>query len=96
MGQHCEYRVDIHDDPFKSSQQVHKRAGSFSLLDVILIAFAVIFGLVLYYVSNSFEDQPGNNVTTVSTSSCKNKGLDKNANADMGKDESGFSVVELL
>ena len=95
MGQHCEYRVDIHDDPFKSSQQVHKRTGSFSLLDVILITFAVIFGLVLYYVSNSFEDQPGN-VTTVSTSSCKNKALDKNANTDRGKDESGFSVVELL
>ena len=95
MGQHCEYRVDIHDDPFKSSQQVHKRAGSFSLLDVILIAFAVIFGLVLYYVSNSFEDQPGN-VKTVSTSSSKNKALDKNANTDRGKDESGFSVVELL
>jgi len=104
MGEHCEYRVDINEDPFKSSHQiVHQGAGFFKLLGLILIIFGAIVGSVVYFYSRPFGQtkESAVNITENGTSSCcDNIQLDNTMISKKEADEHGgypgFSGVELL
>jgi uncharacterized membrane protein len=108
MGEHCEYRVDIHDDPFQSSHQIeHKGAGLFGLLEIMLIAFAVIVGVVVIFIFRVFGQtstsrEPTGNKTESDTSSCRDDIVLDNINVESNREEEdhrrcrGFSAVELL
>jgi len=103
MGEHCEYRVSTHDDPFQYSQQqqIHEGIGFFSLFGIILIAFAAVVGLVGIFLFHSHGDR-GQPTVTISRrdSSCYDDDipLNKNLRANAGENGEcpGFSAVELL
>ena len=104
MGKHCEYRVDIHDDPFTSSLQIgHKDVGLFIPFVVILIPFAVVLGLgVILLLRRHFKsNESRRNMTHNEMSSCCDNVIrDNNIESTMEKDDNGecrgFSLVELL
>jgi len=104
MGEHCEYRVDIHDDPFKPSHPIRYRdVGFVSLLEVILIAFAVIVAPVAIFVVhlNGQTRESAKHMKGSDTSlSHNNDNLENSIGTKMekvgGESPTGFSAVELL
>ena len=103
MGEHCEYRVDINENPFKSSHQiVHQDAGFSKILGLILIMFGAIVGSVVYFYFHPFgQTKPAVNMTENGASSCcddiqLDSTMISNKEADGHGGCPGFSGVELL
>ena len=112
MGEHCEYRVDIHDDPFHSKDRVRRNErqnySTFVLILIIVLAtvvgLAVTFGFRGSFVETATTDtEPAVVLTNNRSVSSSKDGIirDNNKNG-AGEGEThhlecqGFSSVELL
>ena len=104
MGEHCEYRVDIHEDPFKSSHQAdHSRVALLIVLGVILISFVMVLSLVIMFQFCTFWQTGESTAKTMDDSKHSSRGNMQLCNKirSIGeKEESGecqgISAVELL
>ena len=101
MGEHCEYRVSIHDDPFLySQQQVHEGIGFFGLFGIILITFAAVVGFVGVFLFHPHRGEPVVDLINSGSSCHDDIPLNNNlrANGENGGNGqcTGFSAVELL
>lgn len=99
MGEHCEYRVDIHDDPFKPSHPIRYRdVGFVSLLEVILIAFAVIVAPAAIFVVhlNGQTRESAKHMKGSHNNNNIENGIGTKMEKVGGESPTGFSAVELL
>lgn len=104
IGEHCEYRVDIHDDPFKSSYQVEQKGVRlFVVLGAILVTFVVVMSALVNFLFHTSWQAEESAVKTTDIGiyssgdeiqHCNNMILNKRKEGD--KKCLGFSAVELL
>ncbi len=112
MGEHCEYRVDIHDDPFHSKDRVRrKEKKNYSIFVLILIiVLATVVGLAATFSfrgplveTETAVTEPTAVVTNDASISSSKDGIIRDNNKNGAREGEayhlecqGFSSVELL